>query len=202
MIQREVGVGQLTPSLQSKTEDEMGCPLQRPKETQNGRDCFVRLAGSGCSRMALRLKASHLTHLGEKGKSIHTPSMRHLWQLISLVLLTTWLPATQFCNLASSGLIVKHHSTGGIPGGGSAIHGCELVKNTDPQCGNHDIKAAGPAAGSCGCLLCLPTYPLEIDFADTALAAQPRECHPKWVTNWRFVQRAALPPRAPTPLFA
>jgi hypothetical protein len=124
--------------------------------------------------------------------------MRHLWQLISLLLLTTWLPATQFCNLASAGLIARHHRASRLPGGSAPIHGCELVKNSDPQFGAPKIKAAALELLAQSCSLWLPSLPLEVGWGDTALSVPPIEYHEDWVKTWHIVQRAALPARAPT----
>lgn len=128
--------------------------------------------------------------------------MSRLSRLLSLVLLTVWLPVTQHCNLEAAGLITKQCADDCLPGQQVSDDGCLSVEDAAYKTGATVLKAPAPDLFACACHLCLqlirPDVAREIAPAYGASFERPQD----WVSTWHFVRRAAPPSRAPTPLSA
>lgn len=117
-------------------------------------------------------------------------------------LLALWFVGTQHCGLEKLGLFSEHAEEGVAIGCCSGTDdscvrdGCNTVENGSykPDC---DIKLAVPQFVACSCLICLPSMvPSEPPDANV-LRRDFNRSDPGAVT-WHFVQRAALPARAPS----
>lgn len=114
-----------------------------------------------------------------------------------------WLLATQHCGLEGAGLLSLHCETAeGVEGcatdTGHAADGCEMVESGNYKSGINMLKAPAPQFVAQLCVVCVPALvpvlaPAE-PAASRAYAERPRD----WVPVWRFVQRTALAPRAPS----
>lgn len=127
--------------------------------------------------------------------------MRRFLPLLSLLLLATWLPATEHCALEAAGFFAETCPDGcaGTPG---EKDGCDTVENGAYKLSGDTLKVPAPDLFVCVCQLCLHQIQLdatrELVPSSAALYARPRD----WVPSWQFVRRAAPPSRAPTLLCA
>jgi hypothetical protein len=105
--------------------------------------------------------------------------------------------------LEAAGLLVEGccSETTGQHGGAPAGHdtdGCHLVEGSNYKSSSATIKISQPVFVSCLCLICAnASEPMLVQASATPAweyAARPRD----WVPTWRFVQRTALAPRAPS----
>ena len=135
-----------------------------------------------------------------KTASLHSP-MRRFLPLLSLLLLATWLPATEHCALEAAGFFAETCPDGcaGTPG---EKDGCDTVENGAYKLSGDTLKVPAPDLFVCVCHLCLHQIQSDATFelvpAFGALHERPRD----WVPSWQFVRRAAPPSRAPTLLCA
>ncbi len=127
--------------------------------------------------------------------------MRRLLPLFSLLLLATWLPATEHCTLEAAGFLIETcpDSCSNTPG---EKDGCDTVENGAYKLSGDTLKVPAPDLFVCLCQLCLHQIQLdatrELVLPSAALYERPRD----WVPSWQFVRRAAPPSRAPTLLCA
>ncbi len=127
--------------------------------------------------------------------------MRRLLPFLSLLLLATWLPATEHCALEAAGVLSNTCSDGCSDKPGQA-DGCDTVENGAYKLSGDTLKVPAPDLFACVCHLCLHQIQsdatCELVPAFGALHERPRD----WVPSWQFVRRAAPPSRAPTLLCA
>jgi hypothetical protein len=119
-----------------------------------------------------------------------------------VLLLAIWFAATQHCGLESLGLVTEHIQEGGVAGCCSgtddfcARDGCNTVENGTYK-PNRDIKLAAPQFVVCAWQICLQSIvPQEPPYAN--ILRHDFERSDPGATTWHFVQRAALPARAPS----
>lgn len=129
-----------------------------------------------------------------------TPSFRNI---ILIVLVAIWLPATQHCGLAAAGLIgaeSSHDVDAGCcqTGDGSCAHdGCKVVESGLIKSDNETIKVPMPALAACACFLCLQLSP-RFEATEPSFGVTASESPQHWVPVWQFVRRAAPLSRAPS----
>jgi hypothetical protein len=127
--------------------------------------------------------------------------MRRLLPLLSLLLLATWLPATEHCALEAAGLLAETCADG-CAANPDAKDGCDTVENGAYKLSGDTLKVPVPDLFVCACRLCLHQIQLdatrELVPPPGALFERPTD----WVSTWQFVRRAAPPSRAPTLLCA
>ena len=127
--------------------------------------------------------------------------MRRLLPLLSLLLLATWLPATEHCALEAAGFLAET-----CPDGCAATPGekdsCDTVENGAYKLSGDTLKVPAPDLFTCACNFCWIQIQLdakrELVPPSGALFERPHD----WVSSWQFVRRAAPPSRAPTLLCA
>jgi hypothetical protein len=122
-------------------------------------------------------------------------------QLLSLVLVALWLPATLHCDLEAVGLDelfrcdVDHHAP--APKDAHAADGCDVLENGWMKRASAPLAAATPIFFCC--LVCfagaLPEPPLSDAASERIEAVTPP---PELARIWQFLARAAPPPRAPS----
>lgn len=143
-----------------------------------------------------------LVPLDAWAKTTNLPQpMRRLLPLLSLLLLATWLPATEHCALEAAGLLAETCPDGcaATPGGKD---GCDTVENGGYKLSGDTLKVPAPDLFICACNFCWIQIQLdatrELVPPSGALYERPHD----WVASWQFVRRAAPPSRAPTLLCA
>jgi hypothetical protein len=127
--------------------------------------------------------------------------VRRFLPFLSLLLLATWLPASEHCALEAAGIFAETCSDG-CASACAEKDGCDLVENGQYKPSGEILKVPAPDLFVCGCHSCLLRIQLnaarERVLPSGALVERPRD----WVPTWQFVRRAAPPSRAPTPLCA
>lgn len=127
--------------------------------------------------------------------------MRRLLPLLSLLLLATWLPATEHCALEAAGVFAQTCPDGCSSTSDEKV-GCDTVENGDYKLSGETLRVPAPDLFVCVCHLCLQQIQLdatrELVPPSGALFERPHD----WVSSWQFVRRAAPPSRAPTLLCA
>lgn len=127
--------------------------------------------------------------------------MRRFLPLLSLLLLATWLPATEHCALEAAGFFAETCPDGCASTPGEK-DGCDTVENGAYKLSGDTLKVPAPDLFVCVCQLCLHQIQLdatrELVPPSGALFERPHD----WVSSWQFVRRAAPPSRAPTLLCA
>lgn len=131
--------------------------------------------------------------------------MSRLRQLVALLLMSLWLPATLHCALEAAGFeivfVCHDHETGAASDG----------QCTDDACHALEGFAFKPAANTavltlpslCACLLCFVTPPPAISLTPPPSGISDRIAAPPEVARtWHFVARAAPQPGAPSLSFA
>ncbi|MBL9200778.1 MAG: hypothetical protein JNL39_09745 [Opitutaceae bacterium] len=120
--------------------------------------------------------------------------MPALRRLIAVLLLSIWLPATLHCALESAGLHLP-----------LLCHGHEAAEVAETHCAGDDCHALDHSSFTSFAItklvasISLPivatlTAPLDLP---TAGISSPAAAPPEVARSWIFVERAALPPRAP-----
>ena len=127
--------------------------------------------------------------------------MRRLLPLLSLLLLATWLPATEHCALEAAGLLAETCPDGCATTSGEK-DGCDTVENGAYKLSGNTLKIPAPDLFVGACHFCFQQIQLdamgELVPPSGALFERPTD----WVSTWQFVRRAAPPSRAPTLLCA
>lgn len=127
---------------------------------------------------------------------------RHLVQLISVLLLALWLPATLHCQLEAAGLGDQHQDGCCTDPAQTGATDCR-----DDACANIEAslhKEAAPrlalsAPEACDCLLCLADFACACTgCTEPALSPARHAVPPELAVTWQFVARAAPPARAPS----
>lgn len=123
-------------------------------------------------------------------------------QLVAVFLAAFWLLATQHCGLEAAGLFDSHadidHAACADPESHCGHDSCQIVEGGDYSPGA-PTKVPSPQLAVCcplpGALLAVPPREAETRYSPVGYEA-PQD----WITTWRFVQRAAALPRAPSSL--
>lgn len=120
--------------------------------------------------------------------------------------LAIWFAATQHCALECLGLsateVQAKASSGCCTGPGDACtkDGCNSVEMGSPKL-DRDLKIAAPQFVACACQICLKAIAVPEPPAHDVVRLAFERSDPGSPT-WHFVQRAALPARAPSSLLA
>lgn len=128
--------------------------------------------------------------------------MKAHFRLLALVLALLWVPLTQHCSLEGAGLLgndPEAHASSCCSGGSdSCAHEvCKVVEDGVYMPGTEILKAPNPSVSPSVCLICLVAIAPPPANAELA-PARERTRAPDWQPTWQFVQRAALPARAPS----
>ena len=122
-------------------------------------------------------------------------------QLLALLLLALWLPATLHCQLEAAGFGTRHHDNCCTDSTKTGTTDCR-----DDACANIEAslrKETAPvlalaAPEACLCLLCLPAPACAcVGCVEPALSPERHEAPPELAVTWHFLARAAPPARAP-----
>lgn len=125
--------------------------------------------------------------------------MRTLSHLLSLVLLTLWLPVTQHCNLEAIGLIALECPDGCTAGAGESKDSCADLETGLYKVTGDLLKAPAPDLLACDLFLRVDPVDWVTRPEPMLLPAEPSRERPlDWVTTWNFVRRTAPPSRAPS----
>jgi hypothetical protein len=124
------------------------------------------------------------------------------YRLSVFLLLAGWFAATQLCALECLGAFAKDTPSAAEsgccagPGDVCSKDGCNAVENGSPTL-VRDLKIAAPQAVACACRICVKFVkaPEPVDESVVRLAFERSD---PASPNWQFVQRAALPARAPS----
>ncbi|MGH7945606.1 MAG: hypothetical protein ACREF9_11420 [Opitutaceae bacterium] len=127
-------------------------------------------------------------------------------KLIAACLLAFWLIATQHCALEAAG-VLDAHSDGEAAGCCSAANGCATDGCATVEGGAYRPDSAPAAIAAPQLTICLFLADWNItapppDILASDITAGHFERPLEWVPTWRFVQRAAPSPRAPSVSFA
>lgn len=128
--------------------------------------------------------------------------MHRLFQVVSLLLIAVWLPATQHCALEAVGLVAKTCSDNCVTGESSPSDGCGTVEDGAYKSSLGLVKVPVPAVLAHVGYLC--AFLAQPEPRGVTIIS-PRESFDRprdWVSTWQFVRRAAPPSRAPTLLCA
>lgn len=127
--------------------------------------------------------------------------MRRLLPLLSLLLLATWLPATEHCALEAAGFLAETCPDGcaNTPG---EKDGCDTVENGFYKLSGDTLKVPAPDLFACVCQLCLHQIQLDATRELVPLPGAVFDRPQDWVSTWNFVRRTAPPSRAPSLLCA
>ena len=120
--------------------------------------------------------------------------MRRLLPLLSLLLLSAWVPATQHCVLDAAGVITKSCSDNPGVGESHAKDACATVESSAYKASADTLKVSAPDLVAIVSTLCLQLEPAASPPPPAGSLDRPLE----WVSTWQFVQRAAPSPRAPS----
>jgi len=123
--------------------------------------------------------------------------MRRLSHLLSLILLTVWLPATQHCNLEAAGIIATQ-CTDGCKSDAQSSDGCGIVEAGLYKISGDAVKAIAPNLLASNLFLWVRFIGLVDRPESTRAPSEPFRRPLDWVTAWNFVRRAAPPCRAPS----
>jgi hypothetical protein len=123
-------------------------------------------------------------------------------KLSVVILLAIWFAATQHCALENLGLFAAHAEQTAASGcctgtdDACATDGCNTVENGSYK-PDHDLKLAAPQFVACACQICLKAI-LPPEPPDGNVLRRDFERSDAGAPTWHFVQRAALPARAPS----
>lgn len=129
---------------------------------------------------------------------------RPLLRIAALLLLALWLPATQHCGLEAAGLIdgaSECHDPTACDAPHNQSHcdldNCQPVENSAYNPAGNTILITAPLA-----LFCLSDLPVITPETGVILSLAPERTNPppELAPTWQFVARAALSPRAPSPV--
>lgn len=113
-----------------------------------------------------------------------------------------WLLATQHCGLEAAGLLTQGcEQIDGDHNCGATEHvadGCHLVEGTGYKTSNTAVQVPAPQLVASLCLSSVNVLEPAAEQSLAATLAQYTERPRDWVPTWRFVQRTALPSRAPS----
>lgn len=117
-------------------------------------------------------------------------------------MVAVWLLATQHCGLEAAGLLAQgceqadgQHTCGETE---HVVDGCHLVEGTAYKSNNVSVKVPAPQLVASLCLSWVNVAPPAIEQSRATALTSHLERPRDWVPIWRFVQRAALPSRAPS----
>jgi len=127
--------------------------------------------------------------------------VRFWGNIIAVVLLTIWLPATQHCGLENAGLIAADASAtcceSAAAAHSCAHDACQTVEDGLAKPALTSLKISAPRLLACVAFLCPRLLTADVPAGApraSFLAARPRD----WVPGWHFARRAAPSPRAPS----
>ncbi len=127
------------------------------------------------------------------------PAVTRLRQIVSLLLLALWLPATLHCDLEAAGLaptaIACADETHAPATSGHADDSCGLIENSTYKSALTVVKAPAPTLLAC-CLCCVAALTPEPLFVPL-VSPERSDTPPELTRTWQFRSRAALPARAP-----
>lgn len=118
------------------------------------------------------------------------------FKIVALLLLALWLPATLHCDLETAGIDLAGHGDHHADASPCATDACEIVEDGDYAKTTALARALPPTAAW---QLSLLIAPAPMDPAECQPAAPP-DGPPELEAlrrTWQFVQRTALPARAP-----
>ncbi len=126
--------------------------------------------------------------------------LRH--KLVAVCLMAFWLWATQHCGLEAAGLFAAHDEASEATGccassNGCASDGCATVEEGDYRPDTSAMAIPAPLQILSAFLVGSDVMPPR-ELRDGPLLRDAFEQPLDWVRTWQFVQRAALPPRAPS----
>jgi hypothetical protein len=119
--------------------------------------------------------------------------------VFALFVTLLWLVATQHCGLEAAGIFAHGcEQADGTHNCESVEHadGCTVVEGGAYKTSSGALKVSGPQAVVC--LWLTRAFAAEQKPEVAAMRRQYAERPRDWVPTWRFVQRAALEPRAPS----
>ena len=122
-----------------------------------------------------------------------------LRQLVALAVLALWLPATLHCALEAAGFdgvfaCADGHETGAHDE--APRDACDVIEGAAFKPAAN--TTALPRPSLCACLLCFVAPPPAIDLTPPVTGVSEQVAAPPEIARaWVFVERAALPPRAP-----
>jgi hypothetical protein len=123
--------------------------------------------------------------------------MRRVSQIISLVLLALWFPATQCCALEAAGVGLNFCCDEGCTGDDvCAKDACATLGTVPYKSGGATVKVPAPALRDVATFVAVALPPPMIEAMvspSTPVVERPAD----WVVVWQFVRRAAPPARAP-----
>ncbi|MEN9507484.1 MAG: hypothetical protein RLZZ621_47 [Gemmatimonadota bacterium] len=123
-------------------------------------------------------------------------------RLLVVLLLAIWFAATQHCGLENLGLFAANaeKTTGSSCCKGNddscTRDGCDTVESGSYK-PDRDLKLATPQFVACACQICLKAI-LPLEPPDGNVLRRDFERSDAGAPTWHFVQRAALPARAPS----
>lgn len=123
-------------------------------------------------------------------------------RLAVVLLLAIWFAATQHCGLENLGLFSAHGDEVATQGcckadtDSCAKDGCDTVESGTYK-PDRDLKVATPQFVACACQICLPSL-VSPEPPDRNVLRLDFERSDAGAPTWHFVQRAALPARAPS----
>lgn len=127
--------------------------------------------------------------------------VRFRTQLMALVLLAFWLAATHHCGLEATGLFAPEAAQTAeadcCSGSNCVTDACDLIESGAFQPASAPLKLLPPARALVA-VLAVVAAPSIDTLASTPPPRPEVRRTPDWVANWCFVQRAALPSRAPS----
>lgn len=123
-------------------------------------------------------------------------------RLSVVFLVAIWFAATQHCGLESLGLFAEHSQDGATAGcctgtdGSCSRDGCNTVESGSYK-PDQDLKLAAPQFVACACQICLQSI-VPPEPPDANVLRRDFDRSDPGAATWHFVQRAALPARAPS----
>lgn len=142
-----------------------------------------------CSRTRLRLTSGR--ECGSRSRAVVK-----FRSIVAALLLAVWLPATLHCAMESAGVLTSHSTACCSDGQTCADDNCGVLETGAYRSGGASAQVAAPDLLACVCLLCPPLVPIATSESPLAPSVVDRPLD--WVPVWRFVQRAAPSPRAPS----
>ncbi len=124
--------------------------------------------------------------------------MRRLFQMVCLLLIAVWLPATHHCALEAVGLFSQTCADNCANGENGPTDGCGTVEDGAYKPSIDLVKVPAPALLATVGHLCAFLAHVEPPCVTIISPGESFDRPRDWVSTWQFVRRAAPPSRAPT----
>lgn len=119
--------------------------------------------------------------------------MSRFAKILCIALAFCWVPMTQHCFLEAAGMLPCGHGESEA----CADDACGVSESRAYKVSDGSVKLPAPSIHLCAWFL-LVELPQGAESADGDIPSVVRDRPLNWVPRWQFVQRAALPVRAPS----